>query len=182
MSTETTQTTNTPAATATAVVVGVDGSSGSREALLWAIDEARLRSLPLRVVHAWTFGYIGGIAGYWGGPFAAYGAIEGNLAELRKAAAALLDCEVADAAGQLAGVTVERKVVEGLAGEALVDSAQPGDILVVGSRGHGGFAGVLLGSVSQQCVNHARCPVVVVRPAKTVAQKTDLACEELTRA
>ena len=73
---------------------------------------------------------------------------------------------MADEAGD---VEIERQVVQGRAAEVLVGFATPGDLLVVGSRGHGGFAGLLLGSVSQQCVHHAACPVVVVHPPKPTA-------------
>jgi nucleotide-binding universal stress UspA family protein len=63
------------------------------------------------------------------------------------------------------GVSIERQVIEGPAGEVLVGAAAEGDLLVVGSRGHGGFASLLLGSVSQHCARHASCPVVIVPPA-----------------
>jgi len=59
-------------------------------------------------------------------------------------------------------VEIERRVVEGRPAAVLVDESQGADLLVVGSRGHGGFAGLLLGSVSQQCAHHAACPVVIV--------------------
>ena len=61
-------------------------------------------------------------------------------------------------------VKVEARVTEGPAAEALIDASQRASVLVVGSRGHGGFVGLLLGSVSQQCVTHAHCPVMVMRP------------------
>lgn len=60
------------------------------------------------------------------------------------------------------GVEIERLVIQGAAAAILVSAVGPRDLLVVGSRGHGGFVGLLLGSVSQQCVQHAPCPVVVV--------------------
>jgi nucleotide-binding universal stress UspA family protein len=63
-------------------------------------------------------------------------------------------------------VTIERRVVTGSASDGLVRSAREGDLLVVGSRGLGGFKGLLLGSVSQQVVHHAPCPVVIVPPAE----------------
>ena len=60
------------------------------------------------------------------------------------------------------GVDIERRVVVGAPGAVLVAESREADLLVVGSRGHGGFAGLLLGSVSQQCAHHAACPVVIV--------------------
>ena len=64
----------------------------------------------------------------------------------------------------LEGLAVERRIVAGTAAPVLLDQAKDADLLVVGSRGHGGFAGLLLGSVSQQCAHHSTCPVVVVPP------------------
>jgi nucleotide-binding universal stress UspA family protein len=155
-----------------AVVVGVDGSAGAKEALRWALAEARLRHWPLRAVHAWMFGYIGGnVEGYpsWGGSLGSYTSLGVDLGDLHRAAEDLLERALAAAGDETEGVEIERQVVEGAAAEVLVQAATPGDLLVVGSRGHGGFAGLLLGSVSQQCVHHARCPVVVVHPPKPTA-------------
>jgi len=151
-----------------AVVVGVDGSAGAKDALLWALAEARLRRWPLRAVHAWMFGYIGGsVEGYpyWGGSLGSYTSLGVDLGDLHRAAEDLLERALADAKGEADGVEIERQVVQGSAAEVLVRQAAPGDLLVVGSRGHGGFAGLMLGSVSQQCIHHAPCPVVVVHPA-----------------
>ena len=163
---------NTPDGTtrAPAVVVGVDGSAGSQEALRWALEEGRLRSCPVRAVHAWTFGYVGGgIEGYpyWGAPLDSYAALGVDVSDLHQAAEDLLERALAEV-GEDVG-DVEREVVQGPAAEVLVEAAAPGDLLVVGSLGHGGFAGLLLGSVSQQCVHHAACPVVVVHPPKSTA-------------
>jgi nucleotide-binding universal stress UspA family protein len=155
-----------------AVVVGVDGSAGAREALRWALAEARLRRSPLVAVHAWMFGYIGGsVEGYpyWGGSLGSYTSIGVDLSDLHRAAEDLLERALAEVAGEAGDVEIERRVVQGAAAEVLVSVAVPGDLLVVGSRGHGGFAGLLLGSVSQQCVHHAACPVVVVHPSKPTA-------------
>ncbi len=144
------------------VVVGVDGSAGSKEAFHWATAEARLRKSPLRIVHAWTYGYVGApMAGY------AYESDFANAAAVR--AQELLDELINGASDEIGGIETEREVVEGGAAAALVEAAAPGDLLVVGSRGHGGFAGLLLGSVSQQCVHHAPCPVVIVHPSRTNA-------------
>jgi nucleotide-binding universal stress UspA family protein len=148
------------------VVVGVDGSAGARQALDWAINEARLRKIPLRVVHAWMFGYIGGSANTyptWGPSVGAYTPVGEDLQDVRSAAEDLVTQAISDAHADLSGVEVERSVVQGAAAKVLIDAASADDLLVVGSRGHGEIAGLLLGSVSQQCVHHALCPVVVVR-------------------
>ena len=126
----------------------------------------------MRAVHAWTFGYIGGsVAGYpyWGGSLGSYTSIGIDLSDLHRAAEDLLERALADVGDEAGDVEIERQVVQGAAAEVLVSAAAPGDLLVVGSRGHGGFAGLLLGSVSQQCVHHAACPVVVVHPPKPTA-------------
>lgn len=157
-----------------AVVVGVDGSAGAKDALLWALAEARLRHWPLRAVHAWMFGYIGGsVEGYpyWGGSLGSYTSLGVDLGDLHHAAEDLLERALADVKNEAGGVEIDRQVVQGAAAEVLVSQAAPGDLLVVGSRGHGGFAGLMLGSVSQQCVHHAPCPVVVIHPGKPSASR-----------
>jgi nucleotide-binding universal stress UspA family protein len=154
------------------VVVGVDGSAGAKAALRWALAEARLRNAPLRAVHAWTFGYIdGSVEGfpYWGGSLGSYTSIGIEVSDVHRAAEDLLDRAIAEVGTESEGIEIERQVVQGRAAEVLVQAASPRDLLVVGSRGHGGFVGLLLGSVSQQCVHHARCPVVVVHSHKSVA-------------
>jgi nucleotide-binding universal stress UspA family protein len=160
------------------VVVGVDGSAGAREALRWALGEGRLRNWPVRAVHAWTFGYIGGsVEGYpyWGGSLGSYTSLGVALSDLHRAAQDLLERALADIGDETEGVEIERQVVQGAAAEVLVNATAPDDLLVVGSRGHGGFVGLLLGSVSQQCVHHAPCPVVVVHAAKPTAAVHDSA-------
>jgi nucleotide-binding universal stress UspA family protein len=154
------------------VVVGVDGSTGSREALRWAIAEARLRRTPLRAVHAWTiaypgvpgggYGYMGGGYGYMGTPPLDASSVE--ISTMRQAAEELLDRALVELSAEAEGVQIERQVPEGGAAAALMEAAGADDLLVVGSRGHGGFASLLLGSVSQQCAHHASCPVVIVHP------------------
>jgi nucleotide-binding universal stress UspA family protein len=159
-----------------AVVVGVDGSAGAKEALRWALAEARLRHWPVRAVHAWMFGYIGGsVEGYpyWGGSLGSYTSLGVDLGDLHRAAEDLLDRALAEVNDEADGVEIDRQVVQGAAAEVLVSQATPGDLLVVGSRGHGGFAGLMLGSVSQQCVHHAPCPVVVIHPAKPSATREE---------
>jgi len=146
------------------VVVGVDQSDGAKAALAFAHEEARLRNATLRAVHAWQFGYIG-YTGFEG----AVPALGGDIAELRAAAVAALDATVRAVLPDPGGVEIEQRVVEGTAGAVLVDESSRADLLVVGSRGHGGFAQLLLGSVGQQCAHHAACPVVIVRPRAEAA-------------
>lgn len=135
------------------IVVGVDGSSGAREALRLALEEARLRGATLRVVTAWhipPMAYSGGFVV----PF--------DRREFEENAEAVGE-KVLDAfPEETAGVKVQRVAREGQAAHVLLEEAKDADLLVVGSRGHGGFAGLLLGSVSQQCAHHASCPVVIV--------------------
>jgi nucleotide-binding universal stress UspA family protein len=141
------------------IIVGVDHSAGAEEALRFAFEEAQLRRSTLRAVHAWQFGYIG--APSLEGSVPVLGA---ELDEHRSAAGAVLDAMVREAIPEAGDVEIERRVVEGAAAAVLVEESRGADLLVVGSRGHGGFAQLLLGSVSQQCAHHAECPVVIVRP------------------
>jgi nucleotide-binding universal stress UspA family protein len=138
------------------VVVGVDGSEGSRRALAWAADEAREHQARLTVLSAWTPppaavgpGY-GSLRGYSDADFGAVA--EHQLTETVEAVLA----EGPD-------LVVERVVIEGHPAQQLIEASSAADLLVVGCRGHGGFAGMLLGSVSQHVAAHADCPVVVVR-------------------
>jgi nucleotide-binding universal stress UspA family protein len=139
------------------IVVGVDHSPGARAALRFALEEARLRQATLRVVHAWQFGYIGA-PGFEG----ALPAVGGELEDFRRAAEAALDETLRDVGADTDGVAIERRD-QGTAAAVLVEESRGAELLVVGSRGHGGFAQLLLGSVSQQCAQHAFCPVVIVR-------------------
>lgn len=139
------------------IVVGVDGSEGSIVALRWALDEAKLREATVDAVHTWEHPYVGELAG-----MAAY-PVEGD--ELEHAARDVLTTSIERAGPTTA--RVEPILAYGSAPSVLLDTAKGADLLVVGSRGRGGFAGLLLGSVSQQCVHHAPCPVVIV-PATAV--------------
>jgi nucleotide-binding universal stress UspA family protein len=148
-----------PAASETnVIVVGVDHSAGAVEALRFALGEAKLRGTPMRAVHAWQFGYIGvtGMEGRLPG-------IGDELHNFRDAATAALDATLREVIPDPDGVHVERRVVEGTPAAVLVEESRDAALLVVGSRGHGGFTSLLLGSVSQQCAHHAECPVVIVR-------------------
>jgi nucleotide-binding universal stress UspA family protein len=140
------------------IVVGVDHSAGAKAALRFALEETRLRQATLRVVHAWQYGYIGatGLEGF-------LPAAGGELKDFRDGAAAALDETLREVVGAQDDVTIERRVDQGAPAAVLVDESRGAELLVVGSRGHGGFAQLLLGSVSQQCAQHAACPVVIVR-------------------
>ena len=142
------------------IVVGIDGSEASSEALRFALGEARLRQTTLEVVHAWVLPHIAlSAAGYVPQVDSVL------LGEMKQAAEQLLDSALAAVEEETEDVRIVRSVVEGTPAKALVRAAADADLLVVGSRGLGGFAGLLLGSVSQQCAHHAPCPVVIV-PAK----------------
>jgi nucleotide-binding universal stress UspA family protein len=145
------------------IVVGVDGSEASREALRWAVDEARLRSAAVRVVHAW-----------WAYPMVGADDAPGQAAEgLGGDARAAVEAFVGDTLGGGLDVALEIETVQGRqASAAVLDAAEEAELLVVGSRGTGGFGGLLLGSVSQQVVHHASCPVVVVRGRESGAEQS----------
>jgi nucleotide-binding universal stress UspA family protein len=139
------------------IVVGVDHSEGAKEALRFALEEATLRQATLRVVHAWQYAYIGA-TGFEG----SYPALGGDIKELRNTAERDLDATLQEAIPKTGTIEIERRVVEDRPAAALVDESLGAEMVVVGARGHGGFAGLLLGSVSQQVAHHAACPVVIV--------------------
>jgi nucleotide-binding universal stress UspA family protein len=139
------------------IVVGVDHSEGAKAALRFALEEAELRRAKLRVVHAWQYASIGS-TGFEGD----YPALGGDIKELRDAAERDLEATLREAIPETGTVEIERRVVEARPAAALVDESRGADLVVVGSRGHGGFAGLLLGSVGQQVAHHASCPVVIV--------------------
>jgi nucleotide-binding universal stress UspA family protein len=133
------------------VVVGVDGSESSQRALAWAVDDSRARQLPLVAVHAWQLPY--NAMGFYATP---------DPREFANSAEKFLEQEVArvDTTGLVA--PVERRCVDGRPSAALLEASALASMVVVGSRGHGRLANVLLGSVSDQVSHHATCPVVVV--------------------
>jgi len=135
------------------IVVGVDGSEGSRKALGWALEEGKLRGCEVRACYVLDRRYV---EPEWAS------LMSPPIDELRREAAARLAEMVADGGGD-EGVHQEVLVPEGQGtAKTLLDAAGDAELLVVGSRGHGGFQGLLLGSVSQQILHHAPCPVVVV--------------------
>lgn len=137
------------------IVVGVDHSIGAKAALRFAFEEARFRNATLCVVHAWHFEYIG-LEG-------TYPITRLELADVRAAAEAVLHAALGEGMVDGHDTEVEHRVVEGSPAAVLIGESRNADLLVVGSRGHGGFAQLLLGSVSNQCAQHAECPVVIVR-------------------
>jgi nucleotide-binding universal stress UspA family protein len=161
------------------VVVGVDGSVEASAALRFGIDEARLRKVPLRAIHVWTAGSTGEAFPFSGGSRGWLTAEGFDFSEIRRAAEELLETAVAAAVQESEGVEIETQLVEGIPADVLIGAVGPDDLLVVGSRGRGALAGVLLGSVSAQCVHHAPCPVVVVHAPKptTVSRRRDAAAK-----
>ena len=145
-----------------AIVVGVDGSDASHEAVRWAAEEARLRFAPLVAVHAWSFippqpiGDPGMLA-------MPAGDLPGQLSAESDAAQIGFDAAIEEALGADPGIEIEKKLVEGDAGEALVAESASAQLVVVGSHGRTGFKAALLGSVSRHVTSHAKCPVVVIK-------------------
>ncbi len=136
------------------ILVGVDGSEASDQALQWASDEARFRGLALHVVTCWSY------------PMLPWGPYQPPLAGAEFVHEAHLVAEQAVEkvlGSHREGLDVTVDVVEGPASLRLLDLADDAAMVVIGSRGRGGFAGLLLGSVSQHLVEHAPCPVVVIR-------------------
>ena len=137
------------------IVVGVDGSPEAAAALAWALDEGRARQAQVDVVHAWHAPYVGAYP---------LDATALDLDSFEEGARELVTKALA--ARDTGGLPVEPQVIVECAGaaRAVLDVAAGADLVVGGSRGRGGFAELLLGSVSQQVTHHAPCPVVVVRP------------------
>lgn len=138
------------------IVAGVDGSPSSLAALRWAVQQARLTGATVDAVIAWHYPVLAVPVG------PAPAAIL-DTADFEKAADEVLTDAISAAVESSSDVRVNAQVKEGNAAQVLLDAAAGADLLVVGSRGHGGFAEALLGSVSQHCVHHAPCAVVIVR-------------------
>jgi nucleotide-binding universal stress UspA family protein len=135
------------------IVVGVDGSSYSEEALRWAIGQARLTGQPVAAVISWSIPVDYGVGA--AGPLMSF-----DWEDVARTTLAGTIEKVVDPADR---DRVSQHVVMGHAAKALLDASEDAALLVVGSRGRGGFAGMLLGSTSQQVIARAACPVVVVR-------------------
>jgi len=150
------------------VVVGIDGSPASRQALRFAADEARQRGADLEVVTSFDVPDI-----LWPGYGPVLSPLDARLELAKQAARKVVDSELPDQEGmhiEVVATTAPPTV-------ALVDRSAGADLLVVGSRGHGGFRGLVMGSVSLQCVLHARCPVAVVRATYETDPDVDVDCQ-----
>ena len=140
------------------IIVGVDGSESSQAALRWAYDEAAHHGASLTVLTTWHTPTTLPMA-------PPYGQLpnEGYESQPKKDAFALLEKSTAGLEPRTPAVDVRTSLEEGSPAKVLIERSRAADLLVVGSRGHGGFAGMLLGSVSNHLGAHAECPVVVVR-------------------
>jgi nucleotide-binding universal stress UspA family protein len=141
----------TDAPTSPLILVGVDGSPEAATALEYAVEEARLRGAQLRVIHAYAV--LSALTGSTGEEL--YAHLEADAKELLE--------RIAAAGPSVEGVAVEYLGVPGNPAEVLIEASREATLLVVGSRGLGGFMGLVMGSVSSQCVHHSHCPVLVVR-------------------
>jgi nucleotide-binding universal stress UspA family protein len=137
------------------IVAGVDGSPSSLAALRWAVRQAEFTGATVDAVIAWHYPVLAVPIGP--APVAML-----ETADFEKGADETISDAISAAVGT-SRVPVSAQVKEGNAAQVLLDAAAGADLLVVGSRGHGGFAEALLGSVSQHCVHHAPCAVVIVR-------------------
>jgi nucleotide-binding universal stress UspA family protein len=138
------------------IVVGVDGSESGNAALAWAVRQAGLTGSGVDAVITWSIPISAEVAG---GLPETYDPVGDAKTELTEAVAAV---HAANPKLDLRSI-----VIDGAPGPSLVDYSAAAELLVVGSRGHGFLAGLLLGSVSEYCVSHAQCPVVVVRHPHT---------------
>jgi nucleotide-binding universal stress UspA family protein len=134
------------------IVVGIDGSAPSLAALEWAARQAGFTGSGLEAVIVWqwpmSYGFAMPLASDYD-PSTEAGKVLGDA--------------VGDLRNAHPKVEIRSSVVEGFPGQVLVEASKDADLLVVGSRGHGEFAGLLIGSVSEYCVTHAHCPVLVMR-------------------
>jgi nucleotide-binding universal stress UspA family protein len=142
--------------TGSVILAGVDGSPSSISALRWAIRQGELTDAAVEAVIVWHYPIATG--GYGWAPTGMASSFD-----FKENAEKVLAEAISTASGPDSSVPVRARVVEGNPAQVLIDASNGADLLVVGSRGHGGFTEALLGSVSQHCVHHARCPVGVVR-------------------
>jgi nucleotide-binding universal stress UspA family protein len=138
------------------VVVGVDGSTSSRLALQWAMEWAAANSLPVQVVSTWTAPSVASDPSFVGLRW-------GESIDRGPATREMVASMVEEFGSKFPEVSISQHVVAGNAAWELIDLSQHAEIVVVGSHGHGGFSGMLIGSVSQHVLAHSHCTVAVVR-------------------
>jgi nucleotide-binding universal stress UspA family protein len=137
------------------IVVGVDGSPGSRKALTWAAAEAADHGADLVVLNVWEHTLMP--------PAGSVSVSERYVPEPSQTTTEELVQVITEELGENPPVRVQAQVKQGRPAKVLIDESTDADLLVVGTRGHGGFAGLVLGSVSQHVAAYAQCPVTVVR-------------------
>lgn len=137
------------------IVVGVDGSAASKAALAWAVRQARLTGAVVVAVTAWTF------PDEYGYPMIM------PPIEWEKVGTQVVTAAISEVTAATGDVPIRSEVVKGHAARGLLAASAGADLLVVGSRGHSEFVEALLGSTAQHCVQHATCPVVVIRQARS---------------
>lgn len=135
------------------ILVGIDGSEGSKAALRWAIEEAKVHGATVEALHAWSYLDQPALAGGFEPRYSEDDAREA----LRRT--------VTEVAGDQQEVPIEQTTICELPARALVEASSRADLVVVGARGLGGFRELLLGSVSHQVANHVACPIAIIRQA-----------------
>ena len=135
------------------VVVGTDGSEASYEAVRWAAQEAKAHGAELEIIHTWSLPVMADPIGMV--------PLQLPVEDFIKQADAVRDYAM-KLAKEVGASQVTGRVERGMAAEHLIKASKSADQVVVGTRGHGGFVGLLLGSVAQQVATHAECPVVIV--------------------
>ena len=137
------------------IVVGVDGSAASDQALLWAAEAALRSEAELVLVHGWVYPYLGSRT-----------TVSEPRDEMRLDAMRVLEASALKTRDLAPAVACHSIITEEGPAKAILDAAIDADLIVVGSRGHGGFAALLLGSVSRTVLQHAECPVAIIRPSR----------------
>jgi len=148
-------------ATQRRIVVGVDGSAASLAALRWAVRQAELTGAPLEIVSTWE----------WPVSYSGWETLDPPDYDPADEARRQLDKAVSAVLTPRDAIEVRQSVIEGHAAPVLEALSKTADLVVVGSHGHGELAGMLLGSVSEHCVTHCHCPVVVLRGTGRRAQQ-----------
>lgn len=145
------------------IVVGVDGSSQAEKAIDWALEESRVHGDDVILVHSWQYPSLA-LTGYAGETLPVFGADD-----IKKLAEEFLATSIKRVRKRAPDVHLDSLLVEGHPAAALVEASDGARLLVVGTRGLGGFKGMLMGSVSTACAHHARCPMVIVPERPTSA-------------